>query len=105
MAGTGRLRRTISSVLLWGVFFCLYVGGAAVLALGLIFTSKTWWAVMDQHAGRWPIFVKTAEVMFLAVGLLLVLVIPFLGFRSLGKFTQWNAERRSGLKRQAAPRA
>jgi hypothetical protein len=103
MADLGRFRRTISSLLLWGIFFCLYVGGAALLALGLIFTGKTWWAVIDQHAGRWPIFVKTGEVLFLAAGLLLVLIIPFLQLRGLRKLTRWNEERRSSVERKTSP--
>ncbi|HVA00046.1 MAG TPA: hypothetical protein VMV34_00170 [Terriglobia bacterium] len=105
MADIGRLRRAISSLLLWGIFFCLYVGGAAVLALGLIFTVNTWWAVMDQHAGRWTIFVKTGEVLFLAAGLLLILIIPFLQLRGLRKLTRRNEERRSDIQRKASPSA
>ena len=79
---------------------CLYVGGAAILALGLIFIWKTWWTVMHQQAGMWSKFVKGGEVLLLAVGLLLVLIIPFLQFRGLGKVKRWNDERRSGAKKK-----
>lgn len=105
MAGIGRLRRTISSLILWGVFFCLYAGGAAILALGLFFTGKSWWTVLHQPAGGWPIFLKTAEVLFLTSGLLLALIIPFLQFRGLGLPARWDEKRRSGAEGKASPSA
>jgi hypothetical protein len=94
MASIGRFRRTISSLLLWGTFFCLYAGGTALLALGLIFTGKMWWAALHSPAGRWLILVESGEVLLLAAGLLLVLVIPFLQFRGFGKPARWDEERR-----------
>ena len=98
MTDFGRLRRAISSLIVWCVFLCLYVGGTAILALGLVFTGKTWWVVILQHASLWSRFVKTGEVLLLAVGLLLVLIIPFLQFRGLGRVTHWNDERSSRMK-------
>ena len=98
MTDTGRFRHTISSFVLWCIFLCLYVGGAGILLLGLIFTWKTWWITIHQHASLSTTCIKTGEVLLLGVGLLLVLIIPLMQFRGLRKGPQWRNERRSEMK-------
>ena len=95
-----RLRQNVSSFVIWGLFLALYLGGAVLLAIGLVFSSRAWWALMQQGAGMRPIAAKTAEVVALAIGLLLILIAPFAQSQSAARSEGWKAERRSEMKRQ-----
>jgi len=93
-----QLRRKLSAFILWCAFAALYLGGAFLLIVGLIFTSQTWWMLIQRHAGTWEISTKSAELFVLAVGLILVLIIPFLQRRAADRSGPWRAERRSEMK-------
>lgn len=95
-----RFRHNLSAFVLWCTFLGLYLGGTVLLVIGLVFASRTWWALIHQHAGVWLISTKTAEVFVLAVGLVLVLIIPFLQHQAAGRSRAWRAERRSEAKSQ-----
>lgn len=93
-----QLRRKLSALILWCTFVALYLGGVFLLIIGLVFASRTWWTLIQQHAGWWAISTKTAEAFILAVGLVLVLVIPFFQRRAVDRSSPWRAERRSEMK-------
>ncbi len=80
-----RLRNKLSALVLWCVFLVLYLGGAVMLVIGLVLASRMWWAAIHQHASLRVISVKTGEVMVMAVGLLLILVIPLIQHKSVGR--------------------
>lgn len=105
MASTGRFRRAISTFLLWSIFFCLYAGGTAVLALGLIFTLNRWGASLHPPARAWPILLATCEVLLTAAGLLLVLIVPFLQFGSLEKLRRQKQAKVADFRNSAPPPA
>lgn len=90
-----RLRNKLSALVLWCVFLVLYLGGAVMLAIGLILASRVWWAAISQHASLWSISTKTAEVLVLGAGLLLILIIPLFQHRSVGRSGAWRTGRRA----------
>jgi hypothetical protein len=90
-----RLRNKLSALVLWCGFLALYLGGAVMLVIGLILASQVWWAAIHQHASLWVISTKTAEVMVMAVGLLLILIIPVFHHKSIGRSGAWRTGRRS----------
>lgn len=98
MTEIGHFRHAVASFVLWGVFLCLYAAGAGILLLGLIFTGKTWWITIHQHAALSAVFAKTGEVLLLGVGFLLVLIIPLIQLRGSGEGKLWRSERRSEVK-------
>ena len=96
-----RFRHNLSALVLWCAFLGLYLGGAVLLVIGLVFAARTWWALIHQHAGWWAVSTKTAELLVLAVGFLLILVIPFLQRQATDGTKLWRAGRRSGMKGRA----
>jgi hypothetical protein len=90
-----QLRNKLSALILWCVFLALYLGGAVMLVIGLVLASRMWWAAIHQHASLWVISAKTGEVMVMAVGLLLILVIPLIHHKSLGRSGASRTGRRS----------
>jgi hypothetical protein len=76
----------------------MYVGGAALLILGLVFTGRIWWALIHQHANLRDVLARSSEVLILAIGFLLVLVIPLAQFRGIARLARWRDERRSEMK-------
>jgi predicted signal transduction protein with EAL and GGDEF domain len=80
-----RLRNKLSALVLWCVFLVLYLGGAVMLVIGLILSSQVWWAAIHQQTSLWAISVKTGEVVVMAVGLLLILIVPLFRHKSVGR--------------------
>lgn len=66
------LRHKFSVLVLWCAFMALYVGGAAMLVIGLFLASQEWWVVIHQHTGMWLISAKTTEVLVVGLGILLI---------------------------------
>jgi hypothetical protein len=85
----------VSALILWGTLLVLYLGGAVMLLIGVVLASRTWWAVIHQHAGLWVISTKTAEVLVLAFGFMLILVVPVFRHASVGRNGGWRTGRRS----------
>lgn len=56
-----------------------------MLVVGLLFASRTWWALIHQHASLWAISAKTTEILALAVGLMLVLILPIFQHQSFSR--------------------
>jgi|GEM_PF-2620955 len=56
-----------------------------MLGIGLILASQLWWAAMAQHASVWVLGPRTAELLVMAVGLLLVLIFPVFHHKSVGR--------------------
>lgn len=81
----GRIRNTLSVLVLWGVFLVLYLGGTVMLVIGMILALRIWWEAFSQHASLWAMSAKTAEVMVLGAGLLLILIIPLVRHRSIDR--------------------
>lgn len=94
MTDIGLVRHRASSLILWCVFLCFYVGGAGILLLGLIFTWQSWWIAFHQHPAMSFLVVKSGEVLLLGMGLLLALIIPLIQFRGLQKDTARQKDRR-----------
>jgi hypothetical protein len=94
MVPMGRVRHKLSACLLWCALLALYLGGTIMLVIGLIVASRTWWALIHQHASLWAISAKTTEVLALAVGLMLVLIIPIFQHQSFSR----KGPQRSGQK-------
>jgi heme/copper-type cytochrome/quinol oxidase subunit 1 len=93
-----RFRHKFSALVLWCTFLALYLGGAALLVIGLVIASRRWWALIHHHANAWLIGTKTVEVLVLAVGLVLILIVPLLQRQANGRSEAWRAERRSEMK-------
>jgi heme/copper-type cytochrome/quinol oxidase subunit 1 len=93
-----RLRNKLSALVLWCALLALYLGGAVMLVIGLVFASREWWAVIHQHAGLWVISTKTAEVLVLAVGLILILIAHIFQGKSVDRSGIWRTGRRSDSK-------
>jgi hypothetical protein len=98
MSSIEQFRHGFSSFLLWCIFLALYLGGAALLVMGLTLTGKGWWVAIHQHAGMGSVVGKTALLALLAIGFVLVLVIPLAQFQAIGHLSLWRSERRSGMK-------
>lgn len=81
----GRMRSKLSVLVLWCVFLVLYLGGTVMLAIGLALALRIWWAAFSQHASLWVMGAKTAEVVVLGAGLLLILIVPLLRHRSVDR--------------------
>jgi len=96
-----RFRHNLSAFVLWCAFLGLYLGGAVLLVIGLVLAAQTWWTLIHQHAGWWAVSTKTAEIFVLAVGFLLILIIPFLQHQATDRTILWRTERRSGMKGRA----
>lgn len=97
-----RLRNKLSAVVLWCVFLALYLGGAVMLVIGVILASRAWWRAVHHQAGFWVISEKTAEVLVMAAGLLLILILPVFHRKSVGRSGVWRTGRRSGTNSQVA---
>jgi heme/copper-type cytochrome/quinol oxidase subunit 1 len=96
-----RIRKKLSALVLWFVFLGLYLGGAVMLAIGVFFASRQWRAAIHRHAGPWEIGTKTAEFFILALGLILVLIVPILEYKSVYRRGAWKTGRRSESKSQS----
>ena len=97
-----RLRNKLSALVIWCVFLVLYLGGMVMLVIGLILASRVWWRAISQHASLWVISGKTAEVLVLGVGFLLILIIPLLHHRSVDRSGAWRMGRRRETDCQVA---
>lgn len=71
-----------------------------MLVVGLLFASRTWWALIHRHASLWAISAKTTEVLGLAVGLMLVLIIPILQHQSFSRRGPQGSGQKSETKYQ-----
>ena len=98
MAIVERFRHNLSAFILWCAFLALYLGGAVLLVIGLVFAARTWWVLVHQNAGLWAVGTKTTELFVLAAGFFLVLIIPFRQHRAADRTELWRAERRSGMR-------
>jgi hypothetical protein len=92
-----RLRHNLAAGIIWLAFLALYLGGAVLLMIGLVFACRQWWETIHQPADLSLIAGKTLELATLALGLFLVLIIPLLQRRGRGD-KAWRRERRSGMK-------
>lgn len=90
-----RLRNKLSALVIWCAFLVLYLTGVAMLVFGLILSSQAWWAAVHQHTGLWAVAGKTAQVLVLGVGLLLILIIPVFHHKSVGRSGAWRTGRRA----------
>ena len=95
-----RFRHNFSACVLWCAFLALYLGGTFLLVIGLVVSLRTWWAIVHQHAGAWQIVAKTSEVLILAIGFVLILIVPLLRRRAASRRGAWRTDRRSGTKSQ-----
>lgn len=96
------IRNKLSVLVLWSVFLLLYLGGAVMLVIGLVLASRAWWAVIHQHASLWVLGSKTAEVLVLGTGFLLILIIPVFHHRTVGRSGTWRTSRRGETDRRVA---
>jgi hypothetical protein len=80
-----RIRSKLSALVLWFVFLVLYLGGTVMLVIGLILALRIWEAAFSQHVSLWAMSAKTAEVIVLGAGLLLILIIPLLHRSSIDR--------------------
>ena len=96
-----RIRKKLSALVLWCALLGLYLGGAVMLAIGLFFASRQWGAAIHRHAGPWEIGTKTAEFFILALGFILVLIVPVFEYKSFDRSGAWKTGRRSESKCQS----
>jgi hypothetical protein len=90
-----KLRHRLSVLVLWCGRLALYVGGAAMLLIGLLIASRGWWVAIHQHASMWLISTRALEVVTLGLGLLLILIVPVFHDRSVGRSGAWKAKQRT----------
>ena len=90
-----RLRNKLSSLVLWCALLVLYLWGAVMLVIGLVLASRVWWAAVHQHSSLWVMGTKTAELLVIVVGLILILIIPVFRHQSIGRSGTWGTGRRS----------
>jgi hypothetical protein len=90
-----RLRNKLSSLVLWCALLVLYLWGAVMLVIGLVLASRVWWAAVHQHSSLWVMGTKTAELLVIVVGLILILIIPVFRHQSVGRSGTWRTGRRS----------
>ena len=81
----GQIRNKLSALVLWTVFLLLYLGGAVMLVTGLILASRAWWVVIHQHTSIWILGRKTAQVVVLGMGFLLILIVPIFHHKTVGR--------------------
>lgn len=91
-------RHKLSAAVLWCVFLVLYLGGTVLVVVGLVLAGRTWWALVQHHAGLWPVCTKSAELFVPAAVILLILIIPFVRHQTGGESPLCREERRSGMK-------
>jgi heme/copper-type cytochrome/quinol oxidase subunit 1 len=96
------MRKKLSALVLWCVFLGLYLGGAVMLAIGVFFASRQCWAAIHQHADPWTIGRKTAELFILAIGFILILIVPVFEYKSADRNGTWKQGRRSESKSQGS---
>lgn len=97
MPRSEQFRHDLTAAVIWLAFLALYLGGAVLLMIGLVFGWRQWWTIIHQHADVWLVAGKTIELAVLALGLLLVLINPLLQRPGRGD-RAWRRERRSGMK-------
>lgn len=90
-------RHTLSVLVLWCSFLALYLGGAFLLVVGVVFAGRSWWLLIPHHAGLWAVSTKTTEFFVLTVGFALILITPFLQYQAAGGGRLWREERGSGI--------
>ncbi len=73
-----------------------------MLVIGLVFASRMWWAAIHQPSSLWVIGTKTAELLVMAVGLILVLIVPVFHHQSVDRSGTWRTGRRSETDGQVA---
>lgn len=78
------LRKKLSVLVLWCAFLMLYLGGVFMLVVVLFLASQVRRAAISQHASVWVLGPKTVELLVMAVGLLLILIIPVFHHKSVG---------------------
>lgn len=81
------------------VFPLVYLGGALLLLLGLIFSAQAWWTLVHHHGSPWAIGTTTVEVFVLAAALSAILIIPRLQGYNTNQVACGQKERRGGAKR------
>lgn len=99
MAALQRVRHKLSVFIPRCVFLLLYLGGALLLLLGLIFSAQAWWRLILQHGSLWAICITTIEIFVLTAAFSSILIIPWLDRRDFDQTTSQQAERRSWSKR------
>lgn len=102
MSAVQKLRRTISFFLFWGMCLVLYLGGAAILSMGLIFSTRIWWALIHQPASPDLIITKSTMLVVLALGFVLVVINPIVHLQEMSSPGYWQRGGRAGSKNQRA---
>ncbi|MEJ2009811.1 MAG: hypothetical protein P8Z30_16930 [Acidobacteriota bacterium] len=92
-------RNRVSGFAAWCIFPVVYLGGALLFLLGLIFSAQAWWVLVHQHGNLWEISAATAEIIVLATAFFLVAAIPLLHRRETDQVRSMRAELRSGVQR------
>ncbi|HEX5410454.1 MAG TPA: hypothetical protein VFZ27_01175 [Terriglobia bacterium] len=92
------IRKKLSALLLWCTFVALYLGGTVMLVIGFCLAYSDWWTAVHHHAGRLAVGTKTAEILVLALGLILVLIVPVFERQSVDRSGAWSTGRRSETK-------
>lgn len=90
-----RLRNKLSALFLWCIFLALYLGGAVMLGIGVVLASQVWWTSIHQHSSLWAMSAKTADVLVMVVGFVLILIIPVFHHKSVGRSGMWRTGRRA----------
>jgi len=92
-------RHSLSGFAGWCIFLVVYLGGALLLLLGLIFSARAWWGLINQHGSLLAVGATTAEVFVVATAFFLILTIPLLQRRSDDRVNSKRDERKSGTRR------
>lgn len=85
-----RVRKKLSAVVLWCTFVALYGGGAVMLVLGFYLACCDWWSALQHHANRLAIGTKTTEIFVLALGVILILIVPVFERQFVGRSVTWK---------------
>ncbi len=99
MAG---MRKKLSALVLWCTFVALYLGGAVMLMIGFYIACGDWWAAIHRHAGRWAVGARTAELLVLLLGLILVLIVPVFERKTVDRSRAGKTGRRSESEDQTS---
>lgn len=99
MAIVERSRHNLAAIVLWCMFLTLYLGGTFLLVIGLVSATQTWWAAIHQHADLWRLSAKTLELLIMAAGFILVLIIPLIQGQDRRRRKTRKVERGSEMRR------
>lgn len=90
-----RAGRSLSASIPKSIFLLLYLGGSALLLLGLTLSVQGCWTLVHQQGSLWLICVTTMEIFVLAAALTAILVIPRIQHQDSDQDVLNRKERRS----------